>query len=115
MGALDEGMKASVDAAKEVVNAYKKGLLSHGKLHEYVYDNILAGLNAQRIAGLLCEYHSLFTHVEQMRKAQKALENAPRETRYDLENIETLFMEAQELEKKVDRLIHNIRIDIASK
>ena len=46
-----------------------------------------------------------------MRKAQKALESAPTQTRYDLENVETLFLNAQELEKKVDRLIQNIRIE----
>lgn len=78
-------------------------------LQDYVFDNILAGLNAQKIAELLCEYHTLLSLVEQMRAAQKALDNAPRETRYDLENIETLFLEAQELEKKVDRMIGNMK------
>lgn len=80
------------------------------KFDEYVIDMVASARDAQKVAELICEHNSLVTLVEDMRKAQKAFENAPRETRYDLENIETLFLEAQELEKRVDRLIHNIRI-----
>lgn len=81
------------------------------KFDEYVADIIAATRDAQKVAELICRYNTLLNLVEEMRKAQKALDNAPSETRIDLENIEILFLEAQELEKKVDRLIQNIRID----
>lgn len=82
-----------------------------GKFDEYVADIIAATRDAQKVAELICRYNTLLNLVEEMRKAQKVLDSAPRETRIDLENVEILFLEAQELEKKVDRLIQNIRID----
>ena len=78
---------------------------------DYVINMAKAARDTQKVAELICKYNTLLALVEDMRKAQKALENAPSETRYDLENIETFFLEAQELEKKVDRLIQNIRIE----
>lgn len=78
---------------------------------EYVINMVASARDAQKIAELICKYNTLLTLVEDMRRAQKALETAPSETRIDLENMEILFFEAQELEKKVDRLIQNIRYD----
>lgn len=47
--------------------------------------------------------------VEEMRIKQKALENAPNTNRYENEAIATLVDEVLDLEKKVDRLLENIK------
>lgn len=92
-----------------MLDAYAKGLLhQNNPLQDYV-SNLLAGLDALKIANMICEYHTLVVLVEEMRIKQKALENAPNTNRYENEAIATLVDEVLDLEKKVDRLLENIK------
>ena len=77
-------------------------------LQEYVNENILSELDAQKVANLICQQMTLVSLVRKMRDAQKAYENAPKKTMEDIDALETYTFEMLEAEKKVDNLLKNI-------
>ena len=59
-------------------------------------------------AEFIARYNTLVCLVTDMRKAQKAYENAPKKTMEDIDALETYIFEMLEAEKKVDNLLQNI-------
>lgn len=77
-------------------------------LQDYINENILSALDAQKVANLICQYQTLVSLVGDMRKAQKAYENAPKKTMEDIDALETYIFEMLEAEKKVDNLLKSM-------
>lgn len=94
-------MKETMKKTIAQIQADKEKLEQITTLQDYINDNILLTLDAQKIAELICEYNELVTLVEDMRKAQRIYsEMFP--TGYEC-------YAPIELENKVDNLINLIR------
>ena len=106
------GMEKTIQQVKEEKERVEKiqEILKSEKspLQDYVNENILSTMNAQKIANLICQQMTLVSLVRKMRDAQKAYENAPKKTMEDIDALETYIFEMLEAEKKVDNLLKNI-------
>ena len=94
--------KERVEKIQEILKSEKS------PLQDYVNENILFALDAQKLANLICQQMTLVSLVRKMRDAQKAYENAPKKTMEDIDALETYIFEMLEAEKKVDNLLKNI-------
>lgn len=73
-------------------------------LQEYVNENILSALDAQKVANLICQQMTLVSLVKDMRKAQKDVD-----TFLDFGNVpECYFDRMSKLEDKVDNLLKSM-------
>lgn len=98
-------MKETMKKTIAQIQADKERLEQITTLQDYINDNILSALDAQKIATLICQQSTLVTLVKEMRKAQKAYENAPKKTHEDIDAIETYVFEMLEAEKKLDTFL----------
>lgn len=100
---------AQVQADKERLGKIQEIIKSElPPLQDYVNENILSALDAQKVADLISQQMTLVSLVRKMRDAQKAYENAPKKTMEDIDALETYIFEMLEAEKKVDNLLKNI-------
>lgn len=106
------GMEKTTQQVKEDMERLEKiqEILKSEKspLQDYINENILSALDAQKLANLICQQMTLVSLVRKMRDAQKAYENAPKKTMEDIDALETYIFEMLEAEKKVDNLLKNI-------
>ena len=73
-------------------------------LQDYVNENILSALDAQKVANLICQQMTLVSLVKDMRKAQNDVD-----TFLDFGNVpECYFDRMSKLEDKVDNLLKSM-------
>lgn len=73
-------------------------------MQDYVNENILSALDAQKVANLICQQMTLVSLVKDMRKAQKDVD-----TFLDFGNVpECYFDRMSKLEDKVDDLLKSM-------
>lgn len=98
---------AQVQADKERVEKIQEILKSEkSPLQDYVNENILSALDAQKVANLMCLYLELVSLVRDMRKSQEEVFAF-----VDFKDVPDVFFDKMsKLEDRVDNLIKDIGI-----
>lgn len=96
---------AQVQADKERLEKIQEIIKTEqSPLQEYVNENILSALDAQKVANLICQQMTLVSLVKDMRKAQEDVD-----TFLDFGNVpECYFDRKSKLEDKVDDLLKSM-------
>ena len=86
------------------IQADKERLEQIAILQDYVNENILSTLDAQKVANLICQYQTLVSLVKDMREAQEDVV-----TFLDYRDVpECYFDKMSKLEDKVDNLLKSM-------
>lgn len=96
---------AQVQADKERVEKIQEIIKTEqSPLQEYVNENILSALDAQKVANLICQQMTLVSLIKDMRKAQEDVCSF-----LDFGNVpECYFDRMSKLEDKVDNLLKSM-------
>lgn len=102
------GMEKTIQQVKEDKERLEKiqEILKSEKspLQDYVNENILSALDAQKIANLICQQMTLVSLVKEMRKAQEDVDSF-----LDFGDVpNAYFHKMSELEDKVDNLLKSM-------
>lgn len=103
-----QSVKVDLGIFKRPREVVQEKIKADSVLQNYINEQVLLALDAQKVATLICQQMTLVSLVREMRDAQKAYENAPKKTMEDIDALETYIFEMLEAEKKVDNLLKNI-------
>lgn len=102
------GLEKAIQQAREDIDRWEKIIenlkSTYSPLQDYVNENILSALDAQKVANLICQQMTLVSLVKDMRKAQEDVCSF-----LDFSEVpEFYFDKMSKLEDKVDNLLKNM-------